>query len=159
MSSTLQFASLRNTLSLRRGQADFSAGDVRGGLSGWFVSRKWFGWGRPASSSVEGLGDGAASKSDRAAEAPRITRAAGKTLFTVYTQPWKEIWPLSRAGATSHGVITLIFADHIKGFKVLETTTGGGIKLTMMKPASRRYWCCFLNYLRSHWALTMSPGL
>ena len=53
-------------------------------------SRVWFGC-RPALILPGGLGDGAALKSDRAAEAPRFTRAAGKTLITVYTRPWKEI--------------------------------------------------------------------
>lgn len=75
---------------MRRGQADFSGGWCPRWPEWWFVSCGWFGC-RPALIFRGGLGDGAVPKSDRAAEAPRITRAAGKTLFAVYTQPWKEI--------------------------------------------------------------------
>lgn len=49
------------------------------------------------------------------------------SLFTLSPGRRLDLYPEQ---GRPHGVITLIFADHIKGFKVLGNTMGGAIKLT-----------------------------
>lgn len=81
------------------------------------------------SSSVEGLGMVLPQSQTGQQRHPESPGQQGRpcSLFTLSPGRRFDLYPEQ---GRPHGVITLIFADHIKGFKVLETTTGGGIKLT-----------------------------